>query len=155
MSRLDSSALRLAACMLVLAAATTLTGCEGQRQALADVLAPPDAAVIAQRIELATEREQSAAAVEIGTGFLQKHADPEGLVHRALVGAYLASGNAMQAARHMELAVAAGATAAPKAAPEASATLPAAAAPLPPASIQQSSQGISVQAGDAAVTLGK
>ncbi|MYN44016.1 hypothetical protein GTP23_02905 [Pseudoduganella sp. FT93W] len=98
---------------VVLAAAMVLSAC-GQRQALA---LPANAQQMASHIELALERDQFRAAVEMGEAFLQRHADPEGRIHRALVGAYLALGHAAPAARHMELAVAAGATAAPKAAP--------------------------------------
>jgi len=105
----------LAAALLVVAG--VLSACDSGQPDLAGQLAARDAQQLASRIELAVERGQLRAAVEMGEAFLQQHADPDGQIHRALVGAYLARGIAAAAARHMELAVAAGATAAPKAAP--------------------------------------
>ncbi|WP_374360797.1 hypothetical protein [Pseudoduganella danionis] len=115
MSRQIPNQAGLAAAVLV--AVVVLSACS-QRQELAARLLPANAQQMASHIELALERDQFRAAVEMGEAFLQQHADPEGRIHRALVGAYLALGHAAPAARHMELAVAAGATAAPKAAPD-------------------------------------
>lgn len=150
----------------------SLTGCDGQRKALADLISPPDARQIAGRIDDAVEHDQGSTGITLGEEFLAKNPDPDGLVHRALVGAYLATGSAPDAARHMELAIADGASAAPKAAPLSAAPAPAAstaannAAPLAPAAsaapasvngaaVLTSPAGISVRAGDAAVSLGR
>ncbi len=152
----------------------SLTGCDGQRKALADLISPPDARQIAGRIDDAVEHDQGSTGITLGEEFLAKNPDPDGLVHRALVGAYLATGSAPDAARHMELAIADGASAAPKAAPPSAAPAPAPAAsiaannaaplapavPAAPASVNgaavlTSPAGISVRAGDAAVSLGR
>jgi len=107
-----------------LAIGFSLTGCDSQRRALADLIAPPDARQIAGRIDDAVEHNKSRAGITLGVAFLAQHPDPDGLVHRALVGAYLAAGSAPEAARYMELAVAEGASAAPKSAPSSAAPAP-------------------------------
>lgn len=155
--------LLLALCSTVIG--FSLTGCDAQRKALADLISPPDARQIASRIDEAVEHDKGSSGVTLGEEFLAKNPDPEGLVHRALVGAYLATGSASDAARHMGLAILEGASAAPKsasspAAPVApaapAAAVPAAAAPAAgsgDAAVLASPAGISVKAGDAAVSL--
>jgi hypothetical protein len=62
----------------VLVAVVVLSACS-QRQELAARLLPANAQQMASHIELALERDQFRAAVEMGEAFLQQHADPEGV----------------------------------------------------------------------------
>lgn len=136
-----------------------LSGCDQQRQALADLIAPPGPGQTAARIDEAVQQNKGRAGIEIGVAYLNSHPDPDGLVHHALAAAYLSTGDVAQAAGQMALSIASGA-----AAPKADQPAAAAAAqdgPLQPAvvagdaAVIQSPNGMVVKAGDAVVSPSK
>ena len=145
-------ALALSACV-----GLTLAGCDQQRRTLADMISPPEARQIADRIDDAVEHNQGGAGIETGVAFLKNYPDPDGLVHRALAKAYLSTGNAAEAARQMELSIAGGAMTEPNPAPQPTNV----AAPAHPAvvagdaAVIQNSDSIVVKAGDASASLSK
>ena len=82
-----------------------LSGCDQQRQQLADLIARPTPEEIAVRIDQSVAQSKAEKGIEVGESYLKSEKDPNGHVHKALVKAYLFVGDASSAQKHIELSV--------------------------------------------------
>lgn len=80
----------------------SLTGCDQVRQQVADLLNPPTPVEMSRRVDDLVRTQKYQDAITVGEQYLNKNKDPEGLVTDAVTNAYMESGDAAGAVRHMQ-----------------------------------------------------
>ena len=76
-------------------------GCDQARQKLSDTVSAPSPVVMVSRINLLVEQGKIDSAILSGEEYLSDHADPEGVVKRVIMEAYLAKGDAIGALKYV------------------------------------------------------
>ena len=148
----------LAVCGLIF-----LSGCDQVRQAVGDMIKPPNAGEVTVRVSALAADGKVAQAIEVGEDFLRKNKDPSGDLHRQLAQLHTRQGDTISALRHLQqstsgapAAQAASTPAQPSAAAEkAAAPTAGPSASVDGASAQVGPSGIEVRAGDVSVKISK
>lgn len=136
---------------IVSASLTFLTGCDQVRQQVSDMINPPAPVEISRRVDGLVRSHKFQEAISVGEQYLNKNQDPEGLVIDAVTSAYMESGDAVGAVRHMQR------SGRPPLGGDrgASATTRAESASVDEASVTETKNGTVVKAGDAVVIMPK
>ncbi len=137
---------------LIFLALISLTGCDRIQQQISDVLNTPNPAEMSRRMDAMVRLQKYQEAIAIGEQYLNKNQDPENLVTIAITSAYIESGDAAGAVRHMQRTAKSSVSSNPSAATAASSTESVA---VDGASVTETTNGIVVKAGDAVVIIPK
>lgn len=86
---------------ILFVALMSLTGCDQVRQQVADLLNPPTPVEMSRRVDDLVRTQKYQDAITLGEQYLNKNKDPEGLVTDSVTNAYMESGDAAGAVRHM------------------------------------------------------
>jgi hypothetical protein len=148
----------LALCWLVF-----LSGCDQVRQAVGDMIKPPNSGEVAIRVRALAADGKIPKAIQVGEDFLLNNEDSSGDLHRQLAQLHAMQGDTMSALRHIQQSTSgaqatqeASTLAQPSAASKKPAPLTAdALASVEGASAQVGPSGIEVRAGDLRVKISK
>lgn len=135
----------------IFASLTLLTGCDQVRQQVADLINPPTPVEISRRVDGLVRTQKYQEAISMGEQYLNKNQDPDGLVTDAVTNAYMESGDAAGAVRHMQR------SGRPSKGSDAggAATTRAEGVAVDGASVTETKNGTVVRAGDAVVIMPK
>ncbi len=87
---------------IIFAALLSMTGCDQVRQQVSDMINPPTPVELSRRIDELVRSKKYQDAISLGEQYLNKNKDPESLVTDAVTNAYMESGDATGAVRHMQ-----------------------------------------------------
>ena len=135
----------------ILASLTLLTGCDQLSQQVSDLINPPTPSEISRRVDSLVRSQKYQDAISMGEKYLNKNQDPDGLVTDAVTNAYMESGDAAGAVRHMQRSAPSsrGADSGGSATPHAEGVA------VDGASVTETKNGTLVRAGDAVVIMPK
>lgn len=136
----------------VFASLTFLTGCDQVRQTVSDLINPPSPIEISRRVDSLVRSQKYQEAISLGEQYLNKNQDPEGLVTDAVTNAYMESGDAAGAVRHMQRS---GRSTQGNVGGEAVTTTRTPGVAVDGASVTETKNGTVVRAGDAIVIMPK
>lgn len=145
---------------ILFVALTSLTGCDQVRQQVADLLNPPTPVEMSRRVDDLVRTQKYQDAITVGEQYLNKNKDPEGLVTDAVTNAYMESGDAAGAVRHMQRSgkpaqSSSASPAAETAATTTTTTTRSSGVAVDGASVTETKNGTVVRAGDAIVIMPK
>ncbi len=134
-----------------------LSGCDGTRQYLGELITPATAATTHLRIEQLVSEGKVKEALKVGEIFLNSHSDPEGHIRMTLAQLYTSSGETAGALRHLKsIAQEEAVVSLPSTATPSIALTPDASADAGPATMARiGPDGIEAGAGDVRVSIGK
>lgn len=87
---------------IIFAALLSMTGCDQVRQHVSDLINPPTPVEMSRRVDELVRSQKYQDAIDLGEQYLNKNKDSENLVTDAVTNAYMESGDATGAVRHMQ-----------------------------------------------------
>lgn len=79
-----------------------LSGCDQVRQAVGDLINPPNASEVTVRVNALAAQGKIPQAIQLGEDFLLKNKDPSGDLHRKLAQLHTGQGDTISAVRHLQ-----------------------------------------------------
>lgn len=87
---------------IIFGALLSMTGCDQVRQHVSDLINPPTPVELSRRVDELVMSQKYQDAISLGEQYLNKNKDSENLVTDAVTNAYMESGDATGAVRHMQ-----------------------------------------------------